>query len=90
MDSNSWLNVAFAAIAVFGAALSGFALVAVRRNPSPRLGLVAGGFLLITVQGLVIGIGLFTGGISIANLLLLCAAFEAGLLAVLFAATLVR
>ena len=90
MDLGAWTNVAFAGIAVFGAILSVLALVAIRRSPSPRMAFVAAGFLLITVQGIVVGIGLFTGGWSPATLLLLSALFEAALLAVLFVATLLR
>ncbi|HUI38878.1 MAG TPA: hypothetical protein VLY85_04530 [Thermoplasmata archaeon] len=90
MDLSAVSNVAFAGIAVFGAILSGLAVAAVRRTPSPRMALVASGFLLITVQGIVVGAGLFLGGWTPATLLLLSAAFEAVLLAVLFAATLVR
>ena len=90
MDISTWTNVAFAGIAAFGAVLSGLALLALRRAPSPRMGLVAAGFLLITLQGVVVAVGLFAGGWSPANLLLLSAAFEAALLAVLFVATLLR
>ncbi len=90
MDSSSLLNVAFAAVAVFGTALSGLALVALRRNPSPRMAMVAAGFVLIAVQGVVVGVGLFSADVSLSNLLLISAGFEASLLAVLFVATLVR
>jgi hypothetical protein len=90
MDTSTLTNVAFAGIAVFGAVLTALALLAYRRAPSPRMGLVATGFVLITVQGIVVGVGLFTGGWDTGTLLLLSAGFEAALLAVLFAATLVR
>jgi hypothetical protein len=90
MDTSTLTNVAFAGIAVFGAVLTVLALLALRRAPSPRMGLVAGGFLLITVQGIIVGVGLFTGGWDTGTLLLISAGFEAALLAVLFAATLVR
>jgi len=90
MDTASITNLAFAGIAVFGAVLSALALLALRRTRSPRMGFVAAGFLLITVQGVVVGLGLFTGGWDAATLLLLSAAFEAALLAVLFLATLMR
>jgi hypothetical protein len=90
MDISAWTNIAFAGIAVFGAVLSGLALLALRRAPSPRMALVAAGFLLIAVQGVVVVVGLFTGGWSPATLLLVSAAFEAALLAVLFVATLLR
>ena len=90
LDTAAWTNVAFAGIAVFGAVLSALALLAFRRGPSPRMGLVAAGFLLITVQGVVVAVGLFSGGWAPATLLLLSAAFEASLLVVLFVATLLR
>ncbi|MFI5415290.1 MAG: hypothetical protein ACHQ16_06475, partial [Candidatus Lutacidiplasmatales archaeon] len=90
MDLGPILNVAFAGIAVFGAVLTGLALLAFRRVRSPRMALVALGFLLIAVQGVVVGIGLFEGGWGDATLLLVSAAFEAALLVVLFVATLVR
>jgi hypothetical protein len=90
MDIGPVLNVAFAEIAVFGAVLAALAFLAVRRLPTPRMALVAVGFLLIAVQGVVIGIGLFEGGFGYGTLLLITAVFEAALLIVLFAATLVR
>lgn len=90
MDTSTLTNVAFAGIAVFGAVLTVLALLAFRRAPSPRMGLVASGFLLITVQGVVVGYGLFAAGWDAGTLLLISAGFEAALLAVLFAATLVR
>lgn len=90
MDTDALTNIAFAGIAVFGAVLTGLALLAYRRAPSPRIGMVAAGFALITVQGILVGVGLFTGGWDTGTLLLLSAGFEAALLAVLFAATLVR
>jgi hypothetical protein len=90
MDLLAVTNLAFAGVAVFAAILSAIAVAALRRAPSPRMGLVATGFLLVTVQGIVVGIGLFGGIWSPEALLLLTAIFEAGLLAVLFLATLVR
>ena len=54
------------------------------------MALVAIGFGLITLQGIVVGAGLFDGGWSLASLLLLSAVLEAALLLVLFIATLVR
>jgi len=54
------------------------------------MALVTLGFLLIAVQGVVVGVGLFEGGWGDANLLLVSAVFEAALLVVLFVATLVR
>ena len=90
MDLGSWTNIAFAGIAVFGAVLTGLAALAYRRAASPRMALVTAGFALITLQGVVVGVGLFTGGWDASTLLLLCAGFEAALLAVLFVATLVR
>jgi hypothetical protein len=75
---------------VFGAVLAALAFLAVRRLPSPRMALVATGFLLIAVQGVVVGVGLFEGGFGYATLLLVTAVFEAALLVVLFVATLVR
>jgi hypothetical protein len=90
MDVTVAANIAFAGIAVFGAVLTGLAALALRRAPSPRMGLVAAGFGLITVQGVAVGIGLFDGGWSLASLLLLSAVLEAALLLVLFVATLVR
>ena len=90
MDLGPVLNVAFAGIAVFGAVLAGLALLAVRRMPTPRMALVATGFLLIAVQGIVVGLGLFYTGWGDATLLLITAIFEAALLVVLFVATLLR
>ena len=90
MDLTAWTNIAFAGIAVFGAVLFVLALSALRRAPSPRMGLVAAGFLLITVQGVVVAVGLFTAGWAPATLLFVSAAFEAVLLVVLFVATLLR
>ena len=90
MDAGTLANVAFAGVAVFGAILSGIALLALQRTRSPRMGLVALGFLLLTVQGIWVGIGLFTGGWDPILLLLVAAGFEAALLVVLFLATLVR
>lgn len=90
MDTEALANLAFAGVAVFAAILAGIGFVAFRRARSPRMGLVAGGFALITVQGIVVGYGLFAGGWDPFSLLLLTAAFEAALLLVLFLATLVR
>ena len=90
MDLSAITNAAFAGIAVFGAILSGLAVAAWRRSPSPRMALVATGFVLIALQGVVVGIGLFTSGLSLSNLLAISAAFEAALLVVLFVATLLR
>ncbi|MCI4367967.1 MAG: hypothetical protein L3K09_00150 [Thermoplasmata archaeon] len=90
MDLTSLTNAAFAGVAVFGAVLGALGLLAFRRAPSPRMALVATGFLLIAVQGAVVSIGLFTSGWSPTSLLALSALFEAALLVVLFVATLVR
>jgi hypothetical protein len=90
MDTQTLANIAFAGVAVFAAILAGISLAAVRRSRSPRMGLVASGFLLITVQGILVGYGLFNGGWDPISLLLLTAVFEAALLLVLFLATLVR
>jgi hypothetical protein len=90
MDFSAWTNVAFAGVAVFGLVLFALSLLAVRRAPSPRMGLVAGGFLVIAIQGIVIGSLLFLGGASTDFLLFLSALFEVLLLIVLFSATLVR
>ena len=90
MDTATLANIAFAGVAVFAAVLAGIALAAVRRSRSPRMGLVATGFLLVTVQGVLVGVGLFNGGWDPTTLLLLTAVFEAALLLVLFLATLVR
>jgi hypothetical protein len=90
MDFSIWTNIAFAGVAVFGAVLFGLSLLGLRRAPSPRMGLVAGGFLVITLQGVVIGALLFLGGASHDLLLFLSAVFEAVLLIILFLATLVR
>lgn len=90
MDLGPLTNAAFAGIAVFGAILTALAGLAYRRSSSPRMALVTTGFGLIAIQGVVVGVGLFTGGWDLATLLLLCAAFEAALLVVLFIATLVR
>jgi len=90
MDVATLTTAAFAGIAAFGAILTILGGLAVRRAPSPRMGLVAGGFFLITLQGVVVGLGLFTAGWDDATLLLISALFEASLLVVLFVATLVR
>jgi hypothetical protein len=88
MDLSAWANVAFAGVAAFGAVLCALSLASFRRTRSARLGLVAGGFLLMAIEGAVVGVGLFTGGWAPATLLLVTAVFEFALLAVLFAATL--
>jgi len=90
MDTSTYANLAFAGVAVFAAILSAIALAAFRRARSPRMGLVAAGFLLLTIQGVLVGYGLFAGGWDPLLLLLLAAGFEAALLVVLFLATLVR
>ncbi len=90
METAALANVAFAGVAVFAALLSTLALLAYRRTPSRRMLLVAVGFLLLMVQGIVVGVGLFAGGWDPILLLLVTAGFEAALLAVLFVATLVR
>jgi hypothetical protein len=90
MGAETLANVAFAGVAVFAGILSAIGLAAYQRTRSPRMGLVATGFLLLTVQGLVVGAGLFLGGWDPLELLLVAALFEAALLVVLFLATLVR
>lgn len=90
MDDATLANVAFAGVAVFAAILSAIALAAVRRTRSARMGLVATGFVLVMVQGILVGVGLFDGGWTPLTLLLLTAVFEAALLVVLFLATLLR
>ena len=90
MDDATLANVAFAGVAVLGAILSGLALAALRRTRSPRMALVAVGFLLLMAQGIVVGVGLFAGGWEPLRLLLVTAGFELALLAVLFGATLMR
>lgn len=90
MDLGTLTNIAFAGVAVFGLVLTGIAVLAARRVRSPRMVLVATGFGLIAVQGIVVGYALFAGGVDLAFLLLLCALFEAAVLLVLFLATLLR
>lgn len=90
MDVATVTTIAYAGIAAFGAILTGLALLAVRRAPSARMALVASGFLLITLQGVAVGLGLLTVGWNPSDLLLVSALFEAALLGVLFVATLVR
>ena len=90
MDAATGANVLFAGVAVFGAVLSGLAVAAFRRTRSPRMALVAAGFLLLMVQGVIVGVGLFAGGWDPLLLLLVSAGFELALLGVLFAATLLR
>lgn len=90
MDLATLTSVAFAGIAVFGAALAVLAASALRRSRSPRMALVLAGFGLITLQGLLVAYGLFAAGWTAAELLAVSAVLEAALLAVLFVATLVR
>ena len=90
MDLGTLTNVAFAGVAVFGMVLTGVAALAARRVRSPRMVLVAFGFLLIAIQGIVIGVTLFAGGADLSILLFLSALFEAAVLVVLFLATVVR
>lgn len=88
MDASILANVAFAGIAVLGAILSVLGLAAFRRTRSGRLGLVAAAFLLLAAEGIVVAIGLFTGGWSPSSLLLLVAGAELAVLVLLFGATL--
>lgn len=90
MDTGSLTGIAFAGVAVLGAALTALSLLAVKRARSPRMYLVSAGFGLLAVQGAVIGATLLGGSATAATLLLLSAAFEAAVLVVLFLATLVR
>jgi CHASE2 domain-containing sensor protein len=90
MEFGTLTNVAFAGVAVFGVVLSAVAVLAARRVRSPRMVLVASGFVLLAVQGIVVGASLFAGGADLSFLLFLCAMFEAAVLVVLFLATLVR
>jgi|GEM_PF-2938225 len=90
MELSPLTNAAFAGIAVFGLVLAVIAALAYRRAPSPRIAMVAVAFGLVALQGVVVGIGLFLGGWDPSVLLLLCAGFEALVLGVLFAATLLR
>ncbi|MGA7923452.1 MAG: hypothetical protein WCA77_05695 [Thermoplasmata archaeon] len=90
MDLLTIANVAFAGIAVLGAVLTAIAAVALGRAPSPRMGLVTTGFALVMVQGIIVGVGLFSGGWSVPTLLVVTAIFEAALLIVFFTATVVR
>lgn len=90
MDYSAWTNAAFAGVAVFGLILTGIALFALRRVPSPRMALVAAGFGLIAAQGLLVGTSLFLGGADLSFLLFVSALFEAAVLVVLFLATLAR
>jgi hypothetical protein len=90
MDLGTLTNVAFAGVAVFGMVLTGVAALAARRVRSPRMVLVAFGFLLIAIQGIVIGVTLLAGGADLSILLFLSALFEAAVLVVLFLATVVR
>jgi hypothetical protein len=90
MDTGSLTGIAFAGVAVLGAALTALSILAIRRSSSPRMYLVSGGFGLLAVQGAVISATLLAGSATPATLLLLSAAFEAAVLVVLFLATLVR
>lgn len=90
MDLGTLTNIAFAGVAVFGVVLTGIAIAAARRVRSPRMALVATGFALIALQGIVIAAALFGGGGDLALLLFVSALFEASVLVVLFLATLVR
>ena len=90
MDFSALTNAAFGGIAVLGAVLFALAVLALRRAPSPRLGLAAAGFALVTIEGAIVGYGLIVGGWDVVTLLFLTAVFAAVALVVLFAATLVR
>lgn len=90
MAFGSITSAAFAGIAAFGSILTALGGLAWRRAPSRRMALVTTGFFLIALQGVIVGVGLFTIGWDPATLLLLSALFEAALLVVLFIATLVR
>ncbi len=90
MDFGTATNIAFAGVAVFGVVLTAIAVAAARRVRSPRMALVAAGFALIALQGIVIAAALFDGGADLSFLLFLSALFEASVLVVLFLATLVR
>jgi hypothetical protein len=90
MDVATSTDVAYAGVAVFGLILAAMAVLAARRVRSPRMALVAAGFLLIAVQGLYIGGSLLVGTSALGTLLLASALFEAAVLVVLFLATLLR
>lgn len=90
MDLGTLTSVAYAGVAVFGLVLTAIAVAAARRVRSPRMALVAGGFLVIAVQGIVVVGSLFQGTNDLALLLFVSAIFEAAVLVVLFLATLVR
>jgi hypothetical protein len=90
MDLATSTDIAFAGVAVFGLILAGMAVLAARRVRSPRMALVAVGFLLIAVQGLYIGVSLLTGSADAGTLLFASALFEAAVLVDLFLATLLR
>jgi CHASE2 domain-containing sensor protein len=90
MDTDTLTNIAFAGVAIFGAVLAIMAILAARRVRSPRMVMVAVGFLLIAAQGVVVGVSLFAGGADLSFLLLVSALFEAAVLVVLFLATLLR
>ncbi|MCI4349925.1 MAG: hypothetical protein L3K15_00180 [Thermoplasmata archaeon] len=90
MDFSTLTNVAFGGIALLGVVLLGLGLLALRRAPSPRLGLAAAAFALVAVEGTLVGYGLIVGGWDAVTLLFLTAVFEAVALVVLFVATLVR
>ncbi|HZY69913.1 MAG TPA: hypothetical protein VFF67_02905 [Thermoplasmata archaeon] len=90
MDVSAFTNAAFAGIAVLGFVLTGLALLAVRRAPSPRMALVASGFGLVAVEGVVVSFGLLVAGWDAVTLLLVTAILQAIVLLALFAATLLR
>jgi hypothetical protein len=90
MDLGSLTSIAYAGVAVFGLVLTAIAVAAARRVRSPRMALVAGGFLVIALQGIVVAASLFVADADLALLLFVSAIFEAAVLVVLFLATLVR
>ncbi|MCI4334738.1 MAG: hypothetical protein L3K04_03820 [Thermoplasmata archaeon] len=90
MDSGTLADAAYAGVAVLGAALTALSLLAVRRSHAPRMYLVSVGFLLLTLQGVYVGLSLVQGGADPTTLLLVSALFEAAVLVVLFLATLLR
>jgi hypothetical protein len=90
LDLTSIAVIAYAGIAVLGGVLTAIAAFALRRSPSSRMGLVTAGFALIMVQGIIVGVGLFTQGWDLVSLLVVSAVFEAALLVVFFIATIVR
>jgi hypothetical protein len=90
MDAGMLADVAYAGVAVLGAAMAGLSFLATRRTRAPRMYLVSVGFLLLALQGVYVGLGLAMGGASPTELLLVSALFEAAVLVVLFLATLLR